>query len=104
MSENEAYEAQGRAHASLKRLKSEIATIKAELLRRNQLLAAVCRMVEQFVVDPARHDPHAPVPQAITIQHHLNHEIDAASMCALVDELVRKSGEMKILEEQIGHF
>lgn len=103
MSENEAYEAQGRAHASLKRLKSEIATIKAELLRRNQELAALARMVDQVVHDPAHQDSGAPVPRVFTLEQRLR-EIDLASMAALAEELFQKTGQASVLEEQIKNF
>jgi hypothetical protein len=106
MSESERFEAQGRAHAGAKRLRSEIATASAEVARLNRRLADLTGRIDQFLRQPCGQDPGRPVANAAEIAHSLRFEMGTAlsTMATLVDEIYAKAEEVAVLEEQIKKF
>lgn len=103
MSEEETYAAQGRAHARLKSLTSEIATVKAELIRRNRDLTTIAGMIELFIQEPERRNSGAPEPFVASLAKELN-RADLPSIEHLAHELFQKTIEARILEEQVKKF
>jgi hypothetical protein len=106
MSEEEIYAAQGRAHANLKKLKSETATIRAEIQRRNQALTETGRNIERCLRDPAHQEVRTPVALHVQLEHDLRlaPEINLGKLADLIEDFAKKTEEIKTLEEQISQF
>jgi len=100
MSERETYEAQGRAYATQKRLKTEIATLRADLLSRSQALAALSRSLDDFLQSDGTGDE---APSGNALAQDLA-KMDLAATASRAQQLFAKGVELRILEAQIKNF
>lgn len=103
MSESEKYEAQGRAYASLKQARSNIATIKAALLHHARYFADVERLLTQLAKEP-----NAANAAGMSLAGHLETLLeglpDGKTVAKLIDDLAGQSAWASRIEEQISKF
>ena len=105
MSESEKFEAQGRAYARAKELRSEIAAVKAEVSRHGKALADLARRTEALVSDPLREET-GQMPEAFKVVRAMRFEgkDSLGTMATLVEELHAKAEELSKLEERVKEF
>ena len=106
MSVEEIYAAQGRAHANLRKVRSEIATIRAEIQTRSRALAEMLSRMDRCLRDPLCQEPGAPVAVHVQLEHDLRFrpELKLDHLAGLLIDLANQSGEAKSLEEEIAQF
>jgi hypothetical protein len=106
MSEQEKYEAQGRAHATLKMHRSNIATLTVSLREYSKTLMELSHAIDAFVRDPGRREPPGAIkPQSENLRDHLrrlNVATDRAD--SQLDELFMEAGKARLLQEEIEKF
>jgi len=103
VSESDKFEAQGKAHASLKEARSNIHTITTSLNDYSRCLQELSRLVDRFVKDP-----HFKNANLIALSEHLKASLlqlqEPNAVARLVDELVAESNRSKVLQEQVDRF
>ena len=106
MGEQEMFQAQGRAYADAKRLRSEIATATTEAKRTIAVLTELARRSNEALADPMKCEPQKPIQSAIRLVHDLRFEMKDTlnALATFLDEVYMKSGELKKLDEQIRNF
>lgn len=104
MGESEKFEAQGRAHAELKKLKSDIAMAAAR--RTLGHLSDIAIDTQTFLKDPASQGPNAPALNGLVLLDNLRYKTNKTleNLAALVEEIHMKTQRRKELEVSIGDF
>ena len=103
MSEQEKFEAQGRAYADLKTAKSNIATLTVALREFSKTLRELSGEIDNLLADPARIEPKAIKPQAENLGDHLR-RLDTGSAAFHLSEIHKEATKARFLEEQIAKF
>ena len=103
MSDQEKFEAQGRAYAALKAARANVATLTVSLREFSTVLRELSAAINAFVLDPAQRDPGAIKPQYANIQDHLRRLSTGRAILEL-EEIREEASKARLLEEQIEKF
>ena len=103
MSDQEKFEAQGRAYAAVKTARSNVATLTVSLREFSTMLRELSAAIDAFVLDPARRDPGAIKPQYANIQDHLRRLSTERAVFEL-GEIQEEAAKARLLQEQIEKF
>jgi hypothetical protein len=103
MSDQDKFEAQGRAHAALRAARSNVATLTVALREFSQGLRELSQEIEILVADPARHESGAIKPQAENLGDHLR-RLDVGSAAFQLAEICREATKARLLEAEIAKF
>ena len=102
MSDSEKFEAQGRAYAALKEVKSNVDTAGAALHEHARRFGDAKALIERFVADPNQKNE-----SYISPSEHLKTtigQLEIGAVAQLVDELKAESVRIAQLQEQIAKF
>lgn len=100
MIESEKFEIQGRAHARLRQVRSNAATLKTSLNEYGRRLEGIGRLVRDFAKDPERKNS-----AGVSLVGHLRNEVSSIEdVSRLLDELATDATTIRELESQISQF
>ena len=104
MTEDEIYEAQGRANAALKKAKSNVAAIHTVLSQHSRSLKEVAALIARLLSDPSYVEPSS----HIKLSEHLKQQIQALpereALAQLVEYFSTESAEVSQLQQQVDEF